>query len=202
MFVQIIQGRTTDAAALRRQFEAWDRELKPAAEGFLGSTAGVTADGDVIALVRFHDEESARANSARAQQDAWWAETSQHIASAEFTDCPVVDLHDGGGSDAAGFVQVILGRATDVAKARDIDASMRDRLPDLRPDIVGSYIAWHPDDGRFFNVIYFTSEEEARANERAMEDEPEFTRAMEELQAVSTGEPAFLDLSDPWYSSP
>lgn len=201
MFVQIIQGRTTDAAALRRQFEAWDRELKPSAEGFLGSTAGVTADGDVIALVRFDDEESARANSARAEQDAWWTETSQHIASPEFTDCTVVDVNDGGGSDDAGFVQVILGRATDVARAREIDASMRDRLPDMRPDIVGSYVAWHPDDGRFFNVIYFTSEEEARANERAMDDEPEFGRAMQELEAVSAGEPTYFDLTDPWYSS-
>lgn len=76
MFVQVIQGKATDPAALRRQWETWDRELKPGAQRFLGGTAGVTADGEFIAVVRFEDEAAARANSDRADQDAWWAETS------------------------------------------------------------------------------------------------------------------------------
>ena len=72
MFVQVIQGKAKDAAGLRKQWERWDQELKPAAKGYLGSTAGVTADGEFIALVRFEDEAAARANSDSPEQSAWW----------------------------------------------------------------------------------------------------------------------------------
>ncbi|HEV3472299.1 MAG TPA: hypothetical protein VG408_03720, partial [Actinomycetota bacterium] len=79
MFVQVIQGRAKDAAGLKKQWEKWDQELKPDASGFLGSTAGVTADGEFIALARFDSEEAARSNNGSEQQSAWWEETSQYL---------------------------------------------------------------------------------------------------------------------------
>jgi hypothetical protein len=201
MFVQVIQGKAKDPAGLRKQWERWDRELKPSASGFLGSTAGVTPDGEFIALARFEDEESARANSGSPEQDAWWQETSQYLENPMFHDCRLVDLMQEGGSDDAGFVQVIQGKVTDVEKARALDRASEGEMNDMRPDVIGGIVAWHPENGRFTNAIYFTSEAEARENEKKMSSTPEFEKFMSEWQALSDGEPKFLDISEPWYSS-
>ncbi len=201
MFVQVVQGKTKDAAGLRKQWERWDQELKPGAKGYLGSTAGVTADDEFIALARFEDEEAARANSDRPEQSAWWKETSQYLEDPMFHDCTLVDLMDGGGSDEAGFVQVIQGRVKDVEKARQLDSATQSQMKELRPDVIGGLVAWHPQNGRFTNSIYFTSEAEARAKEKESSSAPEFEEFMREWQAISDGEPKFLDITEPWYSS-
>jgi hypothetical protein len=201
MFVQVIQGRTNDAAALRAQWEKWDRDLKPNARGFLGATAGITADGEFIALVRFEDEAAARANSDRAEQDAWWTETSKHLDDPLFHDCALVDLLHDGGSDDAGFVQVIQGQVTDVDKARELDRAMEDQLRDVRPDVIGGIVAWHPQNGRFTNAVYFTSEAEARAKEQESSNVPEAEQYRTEFQAISAAEPKYLDITDPWLVS-
>ena len=53
MFVQVIQGNVSDAAAVRARFERWRAELAPGADGWLGSTAGVTDDGRLVVVARF-----------------------------------------------------------------------------------------------------------------------------------------------------
>ena len=68
MFVQIIEGRTTDAEALRQRGKVWADEVGPGAVGFLGVTAGVTADGRAITIARFESEAQARANGDRPEQ--------------------------------------------------------------------------------------------------------------------------------------
>ncbi len=201
MFVQVIQGRANDPAALRKQWEEWDRQLKPAAKGFLGTTAGVTSDGEFIALARFEDEAAARANGDRAEQSDWWRETSQYLDEPLFHDCTLVDLVNDGGSDDAEFVQVIQGKVTDVDKAREIDKAMQDQMKLLRPDVIGGIFAWHPRTGRFTNAMYFTSEAEARAKEEETSNAPEFETYMSEYLAISDGDPRYLDITDPWYSS-
>lgn len=201
MFVQVIQGKAKDAAELRRQWQKWDQELKPAAQGFLGSTAGVTADGEFIALARFDDEAAARANSDSAEQSDWWRQTSQYLEDPMFHDCTLVDLVNDGGSDDAGFVQVIQGKVTDVDKARELDRATQDEMRRMRPDVIGGIVAWHPEDGRFTNAIYFTSEAEARAKEQETSNAPEFEKYMSEYQAISDGEPKYLDITEPWFSS-
>ncbi|MGH2788510.1 MAG: hypothetical protein ACRDJV_11465 [Actinomycetota bacterium] len=201
MFVQVIQGRAKDPGGLRKQWERWDQELKPAARGFLGSTAGVTPDGEFIALARFEDEAAARANSDSAEQTAWWDETSQYLEAPLFHDCSVVDLMNEGGSDTAGFVQVIQGKVTDVDKARELDNATQSQMKEMRPDVIGGIVAWHPQNGRFTNAIYFTSEAEARAKEKESSSSPEFEKFMSEWQAISDGEPKYLDITEPWYSS-
>jgi hypothetical protein len=201
MFVQVIQGKVTDPARLRKQWAKWEEELKPGAKGYLGSTAGITADGEFIALARFESEEDARVNSSRAEQGAWWQETSRSLADPMFHDCTLVDLINEGGSDDAGFVQVIQGKVTDVDKARELDRATQSQMSEIRPDVIGGIVAWHPQNGRFTNAIYFTSEAEARAKEKETSDSPEFEKYMSEWQAISDGEPKFLDLTEPWYSS-
>jgi quinol monooxygenase YgiN len=201
MFVQVIQGRARDAAGLRKQWERWQQELKPAATGYLGSTGGVTAEGEFILLARFESEEAARANSDSAEQTAWWEETSQYLEDPLFHDCTLVDLINEGGSDDAGFVQVIQGKVTDVDKAREMDRATQSQMREMRPDVIGGIVAWHPQNGRFTNAIYFTSEAEARAKEKESSSSPEFQQYMKEFEAISDGEPKFLDISDPWFSS-
>jgi len=201
MFIQVIQGKAKDAAGLRKQWEKWEQEIKPSAIGYLGSTAGVTADGEFIALARFESEDAARANSDSPQQSAWWEETSRYVEDPMFHDCTLVDLMNDGGSDAAGFVQIIQGKTKDVDKARSLDSASQDQMRDMRPDVIGGVVAWHPQNGRYTNAIYFTSEAEARKNERESSSSPEFQKFMEEWGALSDGEPKFLDITDPWFSS-
>ncbi|MEA2460124.1 MAG: hypothetical protein QOH90_301 [Actinomycetota bacterium] len=200
MFVQVIQGRAKDAGGLRKQWDKWNQEVKPEAIGYLGSTGGVTPDGEWIVVARFESEELAMKNNGNAKQDAWWQETSQYIDSPMFHNCTEVD-EQGGGSDDAGFVQVIQGKTKDVARSRQIDAGIEESMKGLRPDVIGSITAWHPENGRFTNVIYFTSESEARAKEKEMEKEPRFQEIMNEMMELSDGEPKFLDLPEPWLSS-
>jgi hypothetical protein len=190
-----------DPSGLRKQWDKWQQELKPSATGYLGSTAGITADGEFIALARFEDEQSARANSDGDSQTKWWEETSQYLEDTMFHDCTLVDLQNDGGSDSAGFVQVIQGKVTDVEKSRELDRRTESQMKEARPDVIGSITAWHPENGRFTSAIYFTSEAEARAKEKEMTDSKEFQEFMDEWQAISDGEPKYLDLSDPWYSS-
>jgi hypothetical protein len=201
MFVQVAQGKAKDAAGLRKQFERWDQEIKPTSQGFLGSTAGVTADGEFIALARFESEKAARANSDSAEQTAWWEETSQFVEDPMFHDCTLVDVMNEGGSDDAGFVQVIQGKTKDVEKARSLETTSQDQMRAMRPDVIGGIVAWHPQNGRYTNAIYFTSEAEARAKERESSSSPEFQKYMQEWQALADGEPKFLDITQPWYSS-
>ena len=66
MFIQVIEGRTSDPEALRRQMDVWERELKPGAEGYLGSAGGCTADGSFIMAVRFSDRDAAMRNGESA----------------------------------------------------------------------------------------------------------------------------------------
>ena len=68
MFVQVIQGRTSQPEALAEAFDRWQANLSPDATGWLGSTGGVTEDGTFIAVARFESEQAAMANSARPEQ--------------------------------------------------------------------------------------------------------------------------------------
>jgi hypothetical protein len=196
MFVQVIQGRTSDAEGLRAAVDRWQEELAPGAEGWLGSTSGVTEDGRAIAVVRFESEEAARRNSERPEQDRWWAETEKLFdGGATFRDSSdvVVDLQ--GDPDQAGFVQVMQGRTSDPQRARQLMAQDPDMWAKFRPDVLGSLEILH-DEGAYTMVLYFTSEAEAREGERK-EVPPELQATMAEMDKLSVGETEFFDLKEP-----
>ena len=192
MFVQVIQGRTSDADGLRRQMDRWDADVRPGATGFIGSTSGVTDDGQVFVAARFDDEASARKNSDRPEQGAWWEETSKLIEGATFTESTEIDLFKGGGSNDAGFVQVIRGRATDKAALRAANDDFDAQLAQERPDLLGATTIWDGD--RFFQVAYFRSEDEARKGEAATSD----SELMQQFQSL-TADLSFLDLRSPMF---
>lgn len=194
MFVQCIQGPVADAAGLRRQFDRWLEELRPDAVGWLGSTGGITADGTFFLAARFESPEAAQRNSERAEQGAWWAETEKYFAGdVTFADYDEVELINDGGSDTAGFVQVIQGVVNDREEMRQLMAGSTPS--DERDDVIGGYVANRPD-GSYHSIVYFTSEEAARAGEqRDAADGDEFA---ERMQALHTTPPTFLDLASPW----
>jgi hypothetical protein len=196
MFVQVIQGRTSDADALRAAMDRWMEELAPGAVGWLGSTGGVTDDGRVVLVARFESEEDARRNSDRPEQGAWWAETERLFdGGATFLDSTdvVVDLQ--GDPDRAGFVQVIRGRTSDPERAKQLMTQDPEMWATFRPDVLGSLAIGH-DGGENTTVLWFTSEAEARENERK-EAPLELRATMEEMEKISLGEPEFLDLRTP-----
>jgi len=200
MFAQIIRGKVSDPDAVRPVVERWMKELGPNATGWLGSTSGVTEDGQLFVLVRFESEEAARANSDKPEQGKWWAEMERLFdGEAAFQDSNDVQVDTSGDPDAAGFVQVMSGQVTDPERVKQLMADQPD-MRALRPDILGSVTVSH-DEGKWTMVIYFKSEAEAREGE-AKEMPPEALKAMEEMQSLSVGQPEFLDLKAPWLDSP
>lgn len=192
MFIQVIQGEAGDPAQARRQIEKWMDELRPGAEGFLGTTAGVSTSGKMIALVRFASSDAARANGDRPEQGRWWEETAKTFSGeVTFKDSADVDVLLEGGSDEAGFVQVMTGRVVDKARARSLLHETEGVVGNLRPDVLGSVVAWH-EDGTFTQVVYFASEAAAREAERG-----EMPAVLADLlAAMPVAE--FTDLPDPW----
>ena len=201
MFVQVIQGRVADPARVRAALDRWAEELAPGADGWLGSTAGVTEDGRFIALARFESEEAARRNSDRPEQDRWWSETSRLFdGQATFQDSSEVDVDANGDPATATFVQAMQGRTSDPERARRLMAEDSTDWSAFRPDMLGSVAAGH-EGGAYTMFMWFTTEAEAREGERK-EPPPELKAQMDEMGSLSVGEPEFFDLKDPWMYAP
>ena len=201
MFVQVIQGRTSDSGKVRAQLDKWLKEVAPGAVGWLGTTSGVTEDGRVIALARFESEEAAQQNSDRPEQTAWWQEMA-----ALFSDEPVfhnsssVEVDTPGDPSQAGFVQIMQGRSKDPDRARELMANDPTDWSSFRPDILGTVSVAHDGDA-WTMAMYFTSEAAAREGEQK-EPPPEMQQMMKEMDELSIGEPVFFDLKDPWLDAP
>ncbi len=199
MFMQIIQGRITDPAAARELMDRWQRDLEPGAVGYLGSTHGITDDGMLVAVVRFESAEAARRNSARAGQAAWWQEMERCFAGPiSFHDCEDVQLLLGGGSDEAGFVQVIQGRVRDRDRLHALVEQSQDVVAKVRPDVIGATIAID-DTGFFTETIAFTSEQQARAAEQ--QDMPADAAQLLDEEMALLDDVRFLDLHQPWFAA-
>jgi hypothetical protein len=201
MFVQVIKGKTSNPQALDTALNKWVQDLAPGANGWLGSTSGVTEDGRAIAVVRFESGEDARRNSNRPEQDQWWSETAKLFdGEATFRDSTDVTVDVHGDPDQAGFVQVMQGRSSDPERARQLMDQDADKWNAFRPDMLGSVAIGH-EDGGYTMVMYFTSEAEAREGERK-ELPRELQAQMEEMNKLSVGETEFFDLKQPVIISP
>jgi hypothetical protein len=142
MFVQVIQGSTKEAEALRERRARWERELMPGAAGFLGATGGVSYESEFFTAARFESEEAAQRNSRRPEQGQWWSETEKHLdAEARFYNSTDVDVFLDGDSDDAGFVQVIQGTAKDRSKLVQSLQRSEQWLRSNRPELIGGFIS-------------------------------------------------------------
>jgi hypothetical protein len=198
MFIQVLRAKVKDADAVKAAGDRWQTELKPGAKGYLGSTAGIADDGTYVVFVRFASEADARANSERPEQTTWTAENSKHFdGEITFYDCPDADMLGPGGSDDAGFVQVMFYRPTDVGAIRKL-AAVDEQIAAVRPDLIGATTAYATD-GTVIQANYFTSESAAREGEKT-ELPAELEKSMAEFQA-NAGEIEFIDIREPQLDS-
>ena len=195
MFIQIIQGKCTRHDELHELADEWRRDLRDGATGWLGGTYGFTDDDLFVGVVRFDSRESAMANSERPEQGEWAGRMMALMdGPMEFHDCDDVTLMMDGGSDRAGFVQVIRGKVDDPDRLKAMFADT-DLIHEARPDILGATLAIEAD-GTFTETVAFTTEEAARAGEMA--EPPEAMRA--EMEYAMKGA-TFYDLHRPWFES-
>ena len=202
MFVQVIQGKVSDAAQVRAHLDKWVSEVAPGAIGWLGSTGGVTDDGNLIALVRFESEEAAQQNSDRPEQGEWWEQMASY-----FTDEPTfhnstqVEVDTPKDPAQAGFVQVMQGRTSDPDRARELmGGDDSEAWQEFRPDILGTVSVEHDGDA-WTMAMYFTTEEEARQGEQKPPP-PEMEQMMKEMDSLMVGETSYFDLREPWMHAP
>jgi hypothetical protein len=195
MFIQIIQGKCARQQECRDMADRWLRELAPAADGWLGATYGFTDDGQFMAIVRFESREAAEANAARPEQDQWWNEMEALIdGPVEFHDSEDVTLLMGGGSDDAGFVQVIRGKVDDPDRLKAMMADTQ-QLHEMRPEILGGTLALE-EDGTFTETVAFSDEESARRGEQvAMPDD------VRQTMESAMHDVSYADLHHPWFAS-
>jgi hypothetical protein len=199
VFIQIIQGTCRDEEMVHRLSDEWRETLGPTAEGWLGGTYGVTDDGEFVGVVRFESQEAAMRNSARPEQGEWWKRMQECFdGDVTFHDCDDATIFLQGGSDDAGFVQVIQGRVTDPEQFRRMMGQPMETLHEQRPEIIGGTLAMQPD-GWFTETVAFRSEAEAREGERKEMPEDvqrEFAAEMAMMQDVT-----YKDLHHPWFAS-
>jgi hypothetical protein len=199
MFIQVISGKAKDPDTLARQFDKWLADLQPGAIGFLGGTSGFTDDGKFFTAARFESADAAQRNSDRPEQDAWWSETEQYTSDVVFDNCSRVETLFGGGKDDAKFVQVMRGRIKDRAKAEAMlsrNQAAEATMQAARPDVIGEVIAVHDDGEGFTDIVYFTSEADARAGEAKDMDDDAKAMMAEFDAALDVTE--YLDLTRLW----
>jgi hypothetical protein len=201
MFVRVIQGRATNPPGIRRDLDRWQRLLAADADGWLSSTAGITEDGWSITVVCFASEAQARRNSDRPEQREWWRDASQHLGRVVIHDASEVHSYRQDHADNAGFVQVIQGHIDDMERMVSLSRDQEEVPAREAPHILGVTVAKHANrPGDFTQIVYFTSEQDARQFEPrppAEADEP----AQEERRSLITNLRSF-DLPDPQLLSP
>jgi hypothetical protein len=198
VYIQVIRGKVVDTDGWHELEQRWHDELRPQAVGFLGSTEGITDDGRFVVAARFESADAARENSARPEQDAWWSDMSKVVSEVDVHDCSQVIPMLGGGSDDAGFVQVMVGRIKDRAKFDALNArtaELEKVFTDWRDDVLGEVLAVLDDGSGYTDVVYFRSEAEARAGEQRPPT-AEVQAALADMDAA-TEVVEYLDLREP-----
>ena len=155
-----------DSAAAFARLDTWRIDLAPTAPGWLGTTAGVTDEGELVALVRFASTADARASSDRVEQGMWWAKSATVFAGdVSFDNYENTTLFGDGGTDDAPVVEVLLGRVRARRGHTDLAAELGARSLALGSDVVGGVVGLH-EDGRLALATYFRTDTATSAGER------------------------------------
>lgn len=197
MFIQMVSGACSRQDAMRSLTDGWSAAMADQ-PGWLGGTYGFTDDGEFLGIIRFEDAGACRTASERPDAGMWWAGAKALFdRGCEIHQSEDVTLMFDGGSDDAGFVQVIRGRVRDADRLRGFltDQEMTSMLHQARPEIIGATLAIESD-GSFTETVAFTDEASARRGEQ--ESMPEESRS---TMAEAMAEVQYLDLHRPWFAS-
>jgi hypothetical protein len=198
VFIQIIQGKCTRQDELRALADTWREEMAPTADGWLGGTYGFTDDDQFVGIIRFESRDAAMRNSERPEQGEWAKRMTALLEGpVEYHDCDDITLMLDGGSDDAGFVQVIRGKVADPSALKALMGDTK-MLHELRPEILGATLAIEAD-GTFTETVAFTDEASARAAES--KEMPEMPAGVRETLEASMQGATYYDLHQPWFAS-
>lgn len=197
MFIQMIQGECERQDEMRGLVDTWCG-LMADRPGWLGGTYGFTDDGMFVGVVRYESREACA--ECCSTEDA-----AMCFAAAETLFSGGYEVHESddalmmldGGSDDAGFVQVMHGQVKDPTALREFvtDRESTEMMHQARPEIIGATLMLE-DDGTFTETVFFT--DEAAAREGESQRMPEQTmRRMEAAMA----DVEFIDLHRPWFAS-
>jgi len=157
MFVQVVRGVVGDPVVAFARLDHWLEHLAPTADGWLGTTAGVSRDRQLVSLVRFATAEDARRSSDRVEQGEWWAESMLLFQSdVTFHNYDGVALFGDGGSDAAGMVEVLSGRVPSSRSGPEIAERLAQQAMDRGTGVglIGGLVGAR-EDGDFTQAAYF-----------------------------------------------
>jgi hypothetical protein len=197
VFIQMVQGRCSRQDEMRGLVDDWCAMMADR-PGWLGGTYGFTDDDRFIGVVRFDSSTACEECASSPEAAMYWAGAEAIFdRGCEIHESEDVSMMLDGGSDSAGFVQVMKGRVADADRFRHgmTDTEMTNMLHEARPEIIGATLAMEPD-GTFVETVSFTDEDAARKGERSempAEMRSDFESAMAEVE--------YLDLHRPWFAS-
>jgi hypothetical protein len=197
VFIQMVQGRCSRQDEMRALVDDWCGSMADR-PGWLGGTYGFTDDDRFVGVVRFDSSSACLEAAGMAEAPMWWAGAEALFdGSCEIHESEDVSMMLDGGSDSAGFVQVMRGRVGDADKFRHFmtDAEMTSMLHQARPEIIGATLAMETD-GTFVETIAFTDEDSARRGEQTempADLAADFQSAMSDVE--------YIDLHHPWFAT-
>lgn len=195
MYIQMAQGKCDRQDEMRQLIDDWSTEMA-GREGWLGGTYGFTDDGRFVGVVRYESAAACERLFADEVSKKGWATAQGLCQNLEMHESGDVTMVLEGGSDSAGFVQVMRGHIGDPERFRHLASDeMMTMLHQARPEVIGGTLAVEPD-GSFIETISFTDEGSARKGESA--NMPEEVRA--DLEAAYA-DVEFIDLHTPWFAS-
>jgi hypothetical protein len=169
VFIRILRGQAFDGAATRAELGRWRQELGGGALGWQRLTAGIGEGGELVLVLRYDTEATARRDRERPELAAWQAGAERHLVGpGQWYDCPVVHTMKDGDAGQAGFVRVVQGRLADPVRLAAMRAEVERTLRDRAPHVLGVTVAEHADGTGFTELTYLTSERETRAADREM----------------------------------
>lgn len=197
MFVRLVESTAVTKPLLRNAWDHLNNELA-VLPGWLGAAAGIARGNRFYASHRFESRAAADEAFATEKVSFWCEELERHIVDPETRQSDDAKILIHGDASRAGFVQLIMGRTSDRAGMEAVNAGMQEVMRAHRPDVLGSLIFWEGE--RFTEIVFFTSELEARAAESR-----EFPGGLEGLFGELlqlTDDLEFVDLTDPWLAAP
>jgi hypothetical protein len=197
VFIQMVQGRCSRQDEMRGLVDDWCATMADR-PGWLGGTYGFTDDDRFVGIVRFESSKASKDFAKTSEAAMLWAAAQDLFeGGSEVHESEDVSMMLDGGSDDAGFVQVMRGRVADADRLRHFmtDTTMTSMLHEARPEIIGATLAMESD-GTFIETIAFTDEQSAREGEKKdmpADMQADFESSMSDVE--------YVDLHRPWFAS-